>query len=52
MFDFSLYRTYQGVTFLALGYAAPDIFTGVAGFVNSSNTGNLALGSLIGEFSR
>ena len=40
-----------GVTFLALGGGVPDIFTGVASFVNSSSAGNLALSSFIGKLS-
>lgn len=39
----------QGVTFLAYGNGAPDIFSAVAGFVNSDGTGNLALSALVGE---
>ncbi|CAB3983642.1 Sodium potassium calcium exchanger 6, mitochondrial [Paramuricea clavata] len=37
-----------GVTFLAYGNGAPDIFSAVAGFVDSHSTGNLALSALIG----
>ena len=37
------------MTFLAYGNGAPDIFSAVAGFVNSNNTGNLALSALIGK---
>ncbi|XP_028400494.1 mitochondrial sodium/calcium exchanger protein-like [Dendronephthya gigantea] len=37
-----------GVTFLAYGNGAPDIFSAVAAFVNSNGTGDLALSALIG----
>lgn len=39
----------QGVTFLAYGNGAPDIFCAVAGLVNGNRSGNLALSALVGE---
>jgi sodium/potassium/calcium exchanger 6 len=47
---FILIPKLQGVTFLAYGNGAPDIFSAVAGFVDSHSTGNLALSALIGEY--
>lgn len=40
----------QGVTFLALGNGAPDVFSAMAAF-SRPQTAGLAIGALFGEFS-